>query len=124
MYCWVALVESLIPGCGARGFALGTMPLPLAISSFFPSGVTRTEVGYHPVGMHPKERLFPGVLTSKTATMLLSALATNNIRSSGDKARLLGVEPGGASGYNAAKIISIDLPDSVSKTLTVLRLEL
>lgn len=36
--------------------------MPLATSKCFPSGVTRTEMGYQPTGMKPKERLFPGLL--------------------------------------------------------------
>src|SRR3954470_4540529 len=100
------------------------MPLPFATSNLFPSGVTRTEVGYQPTGIKPSERLFPGVLTSKTATALLSAFATKRVFSSGVKARLLGVDPGGAFGYKAAQIVSSDLPLSASKTETVLRLAL
>ena len=98
MYCTVRLVGLLIPGCGPSGLAFEIMPLPFAIRRCFPSGVTRTDVGYQPAGIKPSERLFPGMLTSKTATMLLSALATKSIFSSGDSARLLGVEPGGECG--------------------------
>src|ERR1700676_5321898 len=98
IYCSVTFVGVLTPGCGPSGFASGRRPLPLATSSFFPSGVIRTEVGYQPVGMKPRDRLRPTVLTSKTARELLSALATNKVCSSGDKARLLGVDPGGACG--------------------------
>src|SRR5258708_40032435 len=98
MYCCVEAADALIPGCGASGLALGTRPFPLATSSCFPSGVTRTDVGYQPVGMNPNERLRPGVLTSNTARVLLSAFAMNRVRSSGVSARLLGVDPGGASG--------------------------
>src|ERR1043166_3309675 len=86
------------PGCGPSGLALGTSPFPLATSRCLPSGVARTDVGYQPTGMNPSERLLPGVLTSKTATTLLSALATNNVRSSGESARLFGVLPGSACG--------------------------
>ena len=56
--------------------------------------------------------------------MLLSALATNRAFSSGDSARLLGVEPGGEFGYSAAMSVSTALPVSVSSTVTVLRLAL
>src|ERR1035437_9831446 len=90
--------SGLTPGCGPRGLALDVRPLPLATSRCLPSGVTRTEVGYQPTGMNPNERLLPGFSTSKTATVLLSALATNSIFSSGDSARLFGVDPGGALG--------------------------
>src|SRR6267142_1080833 len=58
MYCSVDLPGT---GCGPRGLAIATLPLPLAMRSFFPSGVTRTEVGYQPLGMNPSERLLPGV---------------------------------------------------------------
>src|SRR5215472_1212291 len=98
MYCTVGLDELLIPGCGPSGLANDVIPFPFATNRCLPSGVTRTDVGYQPTGINPRERLFPGVLTSKTATVLLSAFATNNVRSSGDSARLLGVEPGGAWG--------------------------
>src|SRR5438876_1081711 len=118
MYCTVRLVGLLTPGCGPNGLALGASPLPLATSRCLPSGVTRTEVGYHPTGMNPSERLLPAVLTSKTATRLLSALATNNVCSSGDSARLFGVLPGSACGYSAAQIVSSAVPASVSNTVT------
>ena len=98
MYCTVASVLTLTPGCGPSGLALEVSPLPLATSRCLPSGVTRTDVGYQPTGMNPSDRLLPGVPTSKTATTLLSALATKSICSSGESARLLGVEPGGACG--------------------------
>ncbi len=94
----VESLRELMPGWGPSGLALEMAPLPLATSRCLPSGVTRTDVGYQPTGMNPSERLLPGVLTSNTATRLLSALATNSVRSSGESARLLGVEPGGACG--------------------------
>src|SRR5258705_13257342 len=106
------------------GLASGAVPFPFAIKSFLPSGVTRTLVGYHPAGMNPRERLLPGVPTSKTATQLLSALATKSVFSSGESARLLGVEPEGALGYRAAHMVSMALPVVVSRTVTVFRLAL
>src|SRR5215813_12347524 len=99
-------------------------PLPLATSKRLPSGVTRTEVGYQPVGMKPSERLLPGRLISNTATIFTFALATNRNRSSGDNARLLGVEPGGEFGKSAAQIVSIFLPVAASSSVTVFRLAL
>src|ERR1019366_6912936 len=96
--CTDASLERLTPGCGPSGLALGVIPLPLATSRCLPSGVTRTDVGYQPTGMKPSERLLPGFSTSKTATGLLSALATKSILSSGESARLFGVDPGGAFG--------------------------
>src|SRR5262245_53019418 len=97
------------------------IPLPLVTSSRRPSGVTRTDVGYQPTGMNPSERLAPGELTSKTATLLLSAFATNNVRSSGESARLFGVEPGGRPGRSDAVSVSRTLPLSVSITDTLFR---
>src|SRR5439155_24643075 len=87
-----------LPGCGPLRLALEITPLPLATNNRLPSGVTRTEVGYQPTGIKPSERLRPGVLTSKTATILLSALATKRVFSSGVRATLFGVDPGGALG--------------------------
>src|SRR6266436_9354853 len=86
------------PGCGPLGFAMEITPLPLLTNRCLPSGVTRTEVGYHPTGMKPSEWLRPGAVTSNTAMLLLSALATNRVFPSGVKARLLGVEPEGRFG--------------------------
>src|SRR5437764_7707212 len=112
MYCTVGSDELLMPGCGPFGLALEMVPLPLATSRCLPSGVTRTEVGYQPTGIKPSERLLPGALTSKTATILLSAFATKRVRSSGESARLLGVEPGGACGYSAGPLVSLGVPAS------------
>ncbi len=119
MYC-----GGLLPAVGTFGFALGVPPLPLATSRRRPSGVTRTEVGYHPTGMKPSDRLLRRTLTSKTATAFTLALATNSVFSSGDSARLLGVAPGGAWGKKAAQIVSRHWPAAVSKTETVFRLAL
>src|ERR1700720_601252 len=109
-----------LPGCGPLGLAFEMRPLPLATRSCRPSGVTRTEVGYQPTGMKPSERPLPGTLTSKTAMLLLQALATNNLVSSGDSARLLGVEPGREAGESAASRVSRVLPLAVSMTVTEL----
>src|SRR5437899_8622081 len=92
------LAGGSLAGCGPWRLALGMSPLPLATSRRLPSGVTRTEVGYQPTGMNPSERLLPTVETSKTATVLMFALATNRIFSSGERARLFGVFPGGEFG--------------------------
>src|SRR5262245_44627243 len=107
------------PGWGPFGLAFGALPLPLAISSFLPSGVMRTEVGYQPVGINPSARLRPGMATSKTATVLLLALATNKVFSSGERARLFGVEPGGQSGKSAGQTVSTGRPVSVLMMVTV-----
>src|SRR6185369_7111678 len=83
-----------------------------------------TEVGYQPTGMNPSERLLPDSETSNTASALMFALATNRIFSSGERARLLGVDPGGDWGSSSATSVSIGFPVSVSSTVTVLRLAL
>src|SRR5216683_182243 len=124
MYCTVGSAELLTPGWGPLGLALEIVPLPLATSRCLPSGVTRTDVGYQPTGMKPSERLLPNSETSKMATALIFALATNRVFSSGESARLLGVEPGGELGCNSATRVSIGRPVAVSRTLTVLRLAL
>src|SRR5438105_964847 len=116
--------SSFRPGCGPLGLAFEISPLPLATKSWRPSCVTRTEVGYQPTGMNPREWLCPRLLTSNTAMLLLQALATNNFVSSGDSARLLGVEPGRAVGEREASSVSKVRPVAVSRTVTVLRLAL
>src|SRR5215472_15321478 len=104
IYSVVVLASGRRPGCGPSGFARGITPLRLATNRVSPSGVTRTESGYQPTGMNPSDRLWPGLVTSNTATVLLLASATNNVLSSGDSARLFGVDPGGDCGYRAAQI--------------------
>src|SRR5262245_48788225 len=98
MYSTMLFVGLLMPGCGPKGLAFEVNPFPFATNIFLPSGITRTEVGYQPTGINPSERDLPGVLTSNTATILLSAFATKRVFSLGDNARLFGVEPGGALG--------------------------
>ena len=98
MYSTTVFGGVFFPGCGPAGFAFDALPLPFAISSLLPSGVSRTEVGYQPVGMKPIDRLWPRTLTSQTATVLIFALAMNSVRPSGESARLLGVEPEGDCG--------------------------
>src|SRR5262245_10601683 len=103
---------------GPCGLAREDKPLQFATSKCLPSGVTRTEVVYQPTGIKPSERLFPGALTSKTATLLLSAFATKRSESSGVRARLFGVEPGGASGYSEQVSVSTTRCSSVLITVT------
>src|SRR3954466_957567 len=98
MYSTVRFVLLLRPGCGPLGLGFGATPLPFRTRSFLPSVLTRTEVGYQPVGMNPRERLLPGTLMSNTARALTFALATKRSDSSRESVRLFGVEPGGASG--------------------------
>src|SRR5579859_5891496 len=112
------------PGTGPVGFGLDVSPFPLATSRCLPSGVTRTEVGYQPTGMNPSERALRTMETSKTAMLLLQALATNRSVSSGESARLLGVEPGRSEGESDAQRVCLVLPSTVSMTLTELRLAL
>ena len=81
-------------------------------------------MGYQPTGMKPRGALAPGSLTLTTARLLVLALATNSMDSSGDSARELGVLPSGALGSMAVPIVSIGLPASASITVTVLRLAL
>src|SRR5262249_10147038 len=97
------------------------IPFPLVTSRRLPSGVTRTDVGYQPTGIKPSERLLPGALTSNTAILLLSAFATKSVFSSGDNARLFGVEPGGSPGWSDALNVSIALPVAVSNRVTLFR---
>ena len=78
-----------------------------------------TDVGYQPTGTHPSTLLrSPGFVTSTTATVLLSALATSSLVPSGDRARLFGVVPTGALGYNATEICSFAERDARSTTHT------
>src|SRR6266478_4977402 len=105
---WAAFQPGL-PGCGPRGSGRERRPLPLATSNWRPSGVTRTEVGYQPTGMNPSDRLLPMTLTSKTAMLLLFALATNNLISSGDS--------------EASSVWTVR-PVEVSRTVTVFRFAL
>ena len=108
-------------GCGPFRLALEISPLPLATSKCLPSGVTRTEVGYQPTGINPRERLLPSSAMSKTEMALMFAFATNSNFSSGDSARLFGVEPGGEFGTSSASNVSLMRPESVSRIETVLR---
>ena len=59
--------------------------------------------------MKPSGPLAPGSLTLTTARLLVLALATNSIDSSGESASELGVLPEGALGSIAVPIVSIGL---------------
>ena len=91
-------------------------PLPFKTKKRDPSRANMTEVGYQPTGTHPSTVLPHGLVTSTTATVLLSALATSSLVPSGDNARLFGVVPTGALGYNATEICSF--ADRVAKSTT------
>src|SRR5262245_16407060 len=83
-----------------------------------PSRLNIAAVGYHPVGMNPATSLLPGVATSTTATVLLSAFATRRTCSSGDRLTWFGVEPGGAPGNSETEICSTALRDFTSTAHT------
>ncbi len=114
-------VPSLGPtGCGPRGFAAGARPLPLRTSTRSPFASKATPVGYQPVGTNPRKRLSPGRVTSTTATVLLSALATSRVDPSGESASAFGVEPGGAFGDSATPMRSVARREARSTTHTEL----
>ena len=94
---------------------------PLAVQHEETRSVGRenmTDVGYQPTGTHPSTVLRSPFDTSTTATVLLSALATSSLVPSGDSARLFGVVPTGAFGYNATEICSFADRDARSTTQT------
>ena len=85
-------------GLGPLRLALEVKPLPLATKMQSAAAEIRTEVGYQPTGKKPSERLCPRCETSKTATLLASALATHSVLPFGARARLSGVLPLGTFG--------------------------
>ena len=95
MYCPSA---SGTAGWRPRRFADEASPFPDRTKILLPSLENAAAVGYQPVGRNPATRPCPGVRTSATATVLLSALATRRVEPSGERPRELGVEPGGAFG--------------------------
>src|SRR4030095_10559102 len=92
-------------GLGPKGLAIEENPFPFETNIFSP--MTLTLVGYQPVGINPLLLLKPGLLTSNTATQLLSAFATYKVFSSSLNATPFEVEPLGASGKRAAFKTSI-----------------
>src|ERR1700744_2391420 len=124
MYCLPSFLEPPATGCGPLGLAMAMLPLPLAMSSRLPSSVTRTQVGYQPLGIKPRLRPWPGLETSNTAMALIFALATYKVFSSGESVRLFGVAPFGESGNSVAQRVSLARPVAVSNTVTVLSLAL
>src|SRR4051812_40763683 len=98
------------PGRGPSRLAPEEPPLPLATHSVLPSRLTRTLVGYQPVGRNPSVLLAPIFATLKTATSLVLAFVTNRMDSSGVSASELGVLPGGHRGSMAVLIVSTVLP--------------
>src|SRR5690606_20554378 len=93
-------------------------PLPEPMKSRLPSGDAATTVGYHAVGLNPSTRLYPDLLTSTKATLLLSELATKSTFSSGESANAEGVVPGGACGVIRMLMASSMIPFSKLKTYT------
>src|ERR1035438_9154201 len=90
-----------------------------------PSAATATAMGYQPVGINPATVDGPWVPPgaafsgrSTTATVLLSALATNSRLPSGETVSQLGVDPGGDLGCSATLIRSRTMPVSGSWTYT------
>src|SRR5262245_30109455 len=109
-----------MPGWLPRGLACDVRPFPLRIRICLPLPVNIAAVGYQPVGIKPFTVLAPGVVTSTTATLLLSALATSSVAPSGDRPNPLGVVPAGASGKSAIEICSFAVFDARSTTQTAL----
>ena len=103
--------QPLVQAARWSGSAAGVSPLPLSTKICLPSRLKIAPVGYQPVGMNPSTKLRPPLLTSTTATALLSALATSSVWPSGDSASELGVEVGGASGIQAHR----DLLDRLAR---------
>src|ERR1700730_6964573 len=68
-----------IPGWFPRGFAEDDKPLPSSTSKLLLRGGPATPFGSQPVGIYPFTTLVPLFRMSTTATVLLSALATNSV---------------------------------------------
>src|SRR5471030_1130021 len=101
------------------GLAAGASPRPLSTKIWLLSRLNIAPVGYQPVGMKPRTMLSALLLTSTSATSLLSAFETSSVRPSGDSASELGVAVGGAAGDRLIEIDSIESRDIVSYTHTV-----
>src|SRR3954453_17650919 len=106
------------PGCGPRGLGSLVSPLPFSTKKREPSPEKTTDAGYQPTGPPPSAGLEPGVRTSTTATVLLSALATSIFVPSGDSARLFGAVPTGAFGDRTTAICTLALRVARSTTPT------
>src|SRR4051794_26205350 len=101
----------------AGAFGRDRSPLPLATNSVPPSGLTARADGYQPTGTNPSTTEMVSAYCfarsssvapemSTTMTSLLSALATNSVRPSGETARASGVLPSGDWGYSDVEITS------------------
>src|ERR1039458_8363537 len=93
------------PLCNFRGalacagkLARERSPLPLATNRVRLSGLVARAVGNQPTGMNPSIRETLGSEMFTTATLLLSALATNSVLPSGETATASGALPSGESG--------------------------
>ena len=75
-------------------------------------------VGYQPVGRKPLTVLLAPLLTSTTATALLSAVETSSVWPSGDNDSALGVAVLGAFGVRLIDTCSSASPENVSNTHT------
>src|SRR6185503_9686654 len=100
------------------GLAADTSPLPLNTNICLPSRLKMAPVGYQPVGTKPFTKLRALLLTSTTATALVSPFETISVCPSGDSASELGVEVGGAFGNRLIEICSSASAENVSKTQT------
>src|SRR6185295_8924178 len=100
------------------GLADDSSPLPLKTNICLPSRLKMAPVGYQPVGTKPVTKLRALLLTSTTATALVSAFDTSSVRSSGERASELGVEVGGAFGNRLIEFCSRASPENVSNTQT------
>src|SRR5262245_41286580 len=77
------------------GLGPGTL-LPFTANKNFLSELTLTLFGYQPVGINPLNLPEPAVPIVTTAMALRPPSLTKSVRSSGDKARLLGFAPFGS----------------------------
>src|SRR5580692_5219040 len=110
---------SLYP-VGLGPWGLGSEENPLALATYSFESMTRTTLGYQPVGTNPSDLLEPGALTSNTARQLLSALATYNVLSSAARATELLVVPLSWVGNTAVFSVSSTVDRFRSTTETVL----
>src|SRR5262245_37347371 len=98
MYCRTDPSPRRASGVGPSLFAKEVDPFPLVTQSVLPSRLTRTLVGYQPVGMNPSGVECAGSLTFTIARSLVLALATKRMDPSGESASEFGVQPDGAFG--------------------------
>ena len=107
-------------GLGPPGLGSEVPPFPFATMILPLDGRTFTHVGYHPVGMNPRDRADPSRRTSITARKLLSAFAMYSVPPSFVRATPFGVLPSGSPGNSDAVIVSWTFPSSMAMTDTEL----